>query len=101
TAATSPARLARAHARSAEVLEARPGRESEVAGHWKAAGPAYIVRAWRAAAAAGGVARRRHASDAAVELLTTALDAVVLDPDATPADRYDLVVGLAEGERLQ
>ena len=70
TAATSPARLARVHARSAEVLEARPGRESEVAGHWQAAGPAYTGRAWRAAAAAGGVARRRHASDAAVELFT-------------------------------
>jgi hypothetical protein len=99
TAATSPARLARAHARSAEVLEARPGRESEVAGHWKAAGPAYIGRAWRAAAAAGGVARRRHASDAAVELLTAALDAVVLDPDATPQDRYGLLMELAEVHR--
>lgn len=99
TATTSPARLARAHARSAEVLEARPGRESEVAGHWKAAGPAYIGRAWRAAAAAGGVARRRHASDAAVELLTTALDAVVLDPDATARDRYGLLMELAEVHR--
>ena len=99
TATTSPVRLARAHARSAEVLEARPGRESEVAGHWQAAGPAYAGRAWRAAAAAGGVARRRHASDAAVELLTTALDAVVLDPDATARDRYGLLMELAEVHR--
>ncbi|MET0489052.1 MAG: AAA family ATPase, partial [Acidimicrobiales bacterium] len=99
TAATSPARLARLHARSAEVLEARPGRESEVAGHWRAAGPAYTARAWRAAAAAGGVARRRHASDAAVELFTSALDAVVLDPDATAQDRYGLLMELAEVHR--
>ena len=99
TAATSPARLARAHARVAEVLEARPGRESEVARHWRAAGPAYTGRAWRAAAAAAAVARRRHASDAAVELLHGRLDAVVLDPDATPRDRYELLMELAEVHR--
>ena len=80
------------HARSAEVLEARPGRESEVAGHWRAAGRAYTARAWRAAAAAGGVARRRHASDAAVELFTAALDTVVFDTDATAQDRYGLLM---------
>ncbi|GAB3258051.1 BTAD domain-containing putative transcriptional regulator [Nocardioides dilutus] len=97
--ATSPARLARAHARAAEVLESRPGRESEVAQHWRAAGPAYVARAWRAAAAAGAVARRRHASDAAVELLTAALDAVVLDADATAEDRYELLMELAEVHR--
>ncbi|MFC5176494.1 BTAD domain-containing putative transcriptional regulator [Nocardioides taihuensis] len=96
TAATSPARLARAHARTAEVLETRTGRESEVARHWQAAGPAYSGRAWRAAAAAGGVARRRHASDAAVALFTAALDAVALDPEATPLDRYGLLMELAE-----
>jgi DNA-binding SARP family transcriptional activator len=97
--ATSPARLARAHARAAQVLEERPGRESEVAQHWRAAGPAYVARAWRAAAAAGGVARRRHASDAAVELLTSALDGVVLDADATAEDRYELLMELAEVHR--
>ena len=97
--ATSPARLARAHARAAEVLESRSGRESEVAQHWRAAGPAYVARAWRAAAAAGGVARRRHASDAAVELFTAALDAVVLDADATAEDRYELLMELAEVHR--
>lgn len=99
SAATSPARLARAHARVAEVLEERPGRESEVARHWRAAGTAYTGRAWRAAAAAGAVARRRHASDAAVELFTTALDTVGLDPDATPSDRWELLMELAEVHR--
>ncbi|MBJ7358656.1 AAA family ATPase, partial [Nocardioides sp.] len=105
TAATSSARTARAHARAAEVLESRPGRESEVAQHWRAAGPVYVARAWRAAAAAAAVARRRHASDAAVELLTAALDAVALDADAGPEDRYELLMELAEvyrwtGDRL-
>jgi hypothetical protein len=99
SAATSPARLARAHARVAEVLEERPGRESEVAQHWRAAGPAYTGRAWRAAAAAGAVARRRHASDAAAELLAAALESVVLDADATALDRYELLMELAEVHR--
>lgn len=99
SAATSPARLARAHARVAEVLDKRPGRESEVALHWRAAGPAYVGRAWRAAAAAGAVARRRHASDAAVELLTSALASVALDADATGEDRYELLMELAEVHR--
>ena len=46
-----------------------PGRESEVARHWLAAGPAYAARAWRAAARAAEQARGLHAHEEAAELL--------------------------------
>ena len=48
----SASRRARVHARAAEALQHRPGRETELARHWLAAGPAYADRAWRAAVAA-------------------------------------------------
>ena len=68
------------HARVAEVLDGAPGRETEVARHWLAAGPSYADRAWRAAVDAAALARRYYAYDEAAELLRAAL--VSMDGDA-------------------
>ena len=85
-AALSRTRRARMHARVAEVLDGQPGRESEVARHWLAAGPRTPARAWRAAGAAAGrpaastpTTRRRTCCSAAVE-------SIGHDADATPQD---------------
>ena len=94
-----PTRRARMHARVAEALEPRVGRESEIARHWLAAGPAYAGQAWRAARAAADAARRVHAYGEVAELLEAALDTQEKDPTATPADRYDLLMPLAEAHR--
>ena len=96
---SSASRRARTHARVAEVLEASVGRESEVALHWLAAGPAHSGRAWRAAARAAEQARGLHAHEEAADLLVAALDALDGDQAATPADRYDLLLGLIEAYR--
>lgn len=95
----SATRRARAHARVAEVLEPEPDRVSETAWHWLSAGPAHAGRAWRAAAAAAAAARRVHAHEQAGELLRAALDACADDPGATPQDRYELLMDLAEAHR--
>src|SRR5918992_430410 len=87
------------HARVAEALEPRPGRESETARHWLASGPAYAGQAWRAARAGAEAARRVHAYGVVAELLEAALDSLDLDPTATPADRYDLLMPLADAHR--
>ncbi|MFC6287248.1 BTAD domain-containing putative transcriptional regulator [Nocardioides sp. GCM10027113] len=97
--AFSPTRRARAHARVAEVLEQCPDRESETARHWLAAGPARAGRAWRAAREAATVARRLHAHTAASVLLDEALERLAIDPEATPRDRYDLLMDLGEAHR--
>ena len=94
-----PTRRARMHARVAEALEPLPGRESETARHWLAAGPAYAGQAWRAARAAAEAARRVHAYGEVAELLEAALDSLEKDPTATPADRYDLLMPLADAHR--
>ena len=95
----SATRRARAHARVAEVLELDSDRVSETAWHWLSAGPVHAGRAWRAAAAAAAAARRIHAHEQAAELLRAALEALADDPGATPRDRYDLLMDLAEAHR--
>ena len=50
----------------------QPGRESEVARHWLAAGPQHAAQAWRAAVDAAEAARRVYAYDEAVDLLPSA-----------------------------
>ena len=87
------------HARVAEALESRPGRESETARHWLAAGPAYAGQAWRAARAAAEAARRVHAYGEVAELLEGAIESLEKDPTATAADRYDLLMPLADAHR--
>ncbi|MEP9385305.1 BTAD domain-containing putative transcriptional regulator [Nocardioides cheoyonin] len=98
-AGLSVARRARVHARLAEALTGRPGRETEIARHWLAAGPSYAGRAWLAAAAASQVARRLHAYVEAADLLKAALRALEDDPESTLEDRYDVLMALIESYR--
>ena len=95
----SASRRARTHARIAEALEATTGRESELALHWLAAGPAHAGQAWRAAARAAGQARGMHAHEEAAEFLVAALDALEGDRDAGPGQRYHLLFQLIEAYR--
>ncbi len=95
----SASRQARAHTRVARVLSGAPGRETEVARHWLAAGPSHAAEAWRAAAAAAEVARGLHAYEELVELLGAALDSLGEDPGATARDRYDLLMALVDAYR--
>ena len=97
--AMSASRRARVHARVAEALSGAPGRETEVALHWRSAGPTYAGRAWRAGVAAAEVARRLHAHQEAAELLCGALESQAVDREATPRDRYDVLGGLIEAYR--
>ena len=94
-AGLSQSRRARMHARAAEVLAGEPGRASEVARHWFAAGPARAGDAWRAARTAAEAARRVFAHDEAVELLQAAAESVEQDASATREERYALLLELA------
>ncbi|HET9859732.1 MAG TPA: BTAD domain-containing putative transcriptional regulator [Nocardioidaceae bacterium] len=93
--AMSTTRRARLHARIAEALQDRPGREAELARHWLSAGPRHAARGWRAARSAAASARRVYAYEEAVDLLRAALAAVDHDPEARARDRYDLLLELA------
>ncbi len=95
----SASRRARLHAKVAEVLQRVPGRETERARHWLAAGPAHASRAWLAAVSAATVTRRLHAHDQSAELLCAALDVMGDDPDATDRDRYDVLMQLVDAWR--
>jgi DNA-binding SARP family transcriptional activator len=91
----SPSRRTRTHRLVAEALEGLPGRESEVARHWFAAGPAHADRAWRAATRAAEQARIVYAYDEAQELLERAVDQLDHDPAASTLDEYDVLMLLA------
>lgn len=95
----SASRRARLHAKVAEVLQRVPGRETERARHWLAAGPAYASRAWLAAVSAAVVTRRLHAHDQSADLLCAALDVMGDDPDATDRDHYDVLMQLVDAYR--
>jgi DNA-binding SARP family transcriptional activator len=97
---TLPAsRRARAHHRVAEALARRPGTETAVARHLLDAGPAHASRAWPAAVRAAGIAAGLHAHTERADLLRAALDAMAEDPGATPRDRCDLLLDLADAQR--
>jgi DNA-binding SARP family transcriptional activator len=98
--AIPPTRRARVHGRVAESLEDVPAKETEVARHWLAAGPAHAGRAWRAAVIAADGARRVYAYEEAAVLLRDALTALTQDSAATATDRYDLLLALTEALRL-
>lgn len=98
-AGLSASRRARAHARVAEALSGLPGRETELAWHWREAGPSYADRAWRAAVDAAEVARRLHAYDQAAGLLHGALGALDGDAGAGLRDRFDVLMALIEAYR--
>lgn len=94
-----PTRAARAHARVAALLGDGPTTRTEAAHHWLAAGPAHAAAAWRAASAAAADARRVHAHEEAAVLLRRGLETMVADRNATPLDRYGLLMELVEAER--
>lgn len=96
----SPSRRSRTHRVVAERLEAAPGRESEVARHWIAAGPAHAGQAWRAARTAAEQARLVYGYDEAEDLLRRGLELLDDDPEATTLDEYDLLRHLAETVQL-
>lgn len=98
-AGLSRSRRGRMHARAAEVLAGKPGRESEVARHWLAAGPQHAAQSWHAAGEAAEAARRVYAYDEAVELLFSAVDALAQDPDATRVDEYAVLMELAKAHQ--
>lgn len=98
-AGLSPSRRARRHARIAGRLEGLAGRQTEVARHWLAAGPAYAAKAWRAAREAAAIASAAYAYPEASTLLRAALDALGDDPDASLRDRYDLLMELVTAYR--
>ncbi|WP_457110893.1 BTAD domain-containing putative transcriptional regulator [Marmoricola sp. URHA0025 HA25] len=94
-----PSRRGRVHARVAEALADGAGRETELARHWLAAGPAYAAQAWRAAVAAAAQSARLHDHERATELLRAAEALQEKDDSAGPRDRYDLLLDLIDGYR--
>lgn len=102
----TPSRRERRHASLAARIseEPRSARESaqrapEIARHWAAAGSRYVGRAWRAAARAAELAMAAHATDEAVAHYRSALTLLARDPEGTPRDRWDVLVGYAEACR--
>ena len=102
-AAASPAGVARVHARIAHAMESLPHgamapaeRAFDLAHHWLAAGPVHAPKAWRAAAAAAGEARREFANVEAADLYRRALEAHALDPAGSRQEHYDLLLSFAE-----
>lgn len=95
----SASRRARVHARVAVALSGSRGRQTEEARHWLAAGPAYAAQGWRSAVTAAALARRLFAHEEVAELLRAALDSMALDPDATPRERYDVLLDLIDAYR--
>jgi DNA-binding SARP family transcriptional activator len=101
SAGLSQSRRARMHARAAEVLADEPGRASEVARHWFAAGPARVGAAWRAGRTAAEAARRVFAHDEAVELLRAATQSIEQDDSASREEHYALLLELAHAYQRQ
>lgn len=95
----SASRRGRVHARVAEALEGSSERAGERALHWQAAGPSYAGRTWRSAVEAADVSRRLYAHQQSAHLLRTALAAMADDPEATPHERYDVLMALVDAYR--
>ncbi|NMO01549.1 AAA family ATPase [Gordonia sp. TBRC 11910] len=92
-------RRARRHARIAQILDDAAAEPSEIARHWLAAGPAHTAQAWRAAVRAAEVADGLFAHEDSVGYRRAALGILVADPRSEPADRYDVLLDLAESQR--
>ncbi len=92
-------RRARLHARAAAALTGGRGRETELARHWLAAGPAHAAQAWRAAERAAEVSLAAYAHDEAAELLQRAIELCEGDAEATDRDRWRLLTALAVAHR--
>jgi DNA-binding SARP family transcriptional activator len=99
-ASVSASRRARWHVRAAEALAVRADRHrAEIARHWRAAGPAYVAPAWRAAVDAADEARTFHAHERSAELMDSALGLIAQDAGATPRDRYEVLLRLVDAHR--
>ena len=98
-AGVTASRRARLHARVAEALSGRLHRESELARHWLAAGPAHAAAAWRAAVTAARAESLVHAHEQRVEWLEAARVAIDGDPAASRRDRYDVLMDLVDAYR--
>ena len=94
--ALAQSRRARIHARAAEALDGRKGRESEIARHWLAAGPRYVARAWPAAQVAARAATSVFAYVEALEMLEHALSTQEEDPASDGRARFELLADLAD-----
>ena len=95
-------RRERMHATLADLLASSPRpdqRASEIARHWAGAGDRHVQKAWRAAARAAGLAMAAHAAEEAAAQYRSALGLLTRDPDATPRDRWDLLVGYGDACR--
>jgi DNA-binding SARP family transcriptional activator len=98
----TPSRRERMHASLADLIAATPRperRAPEIARHWAAAGDRHARKAWHAAAFAARSAMAAHAAEEATAHYLSALDLLGGDPDATPRDRWDLLVGYADACR--
>jgi DNA-binding SARP family transcriptional activator len=98
----TPSRRERMHATVAELVAASPGaagRAPEIARHWAASGSRHVRKAWRAAAYAAGLAMAAHGTEEAAAHYRSALDLLERDPEATPRQRWDLLVGYADACR--
>ncbi len=65
---------------------------AELARHWSSSGPAHSGQAWRANAAAAGLARSRYAREEASSYMAAALDAHRRDPAGTAPERHELLL---------
>jgi DNA-binding SARP family transcriptional activator/tetratricopeptide (TPR) repeat protein len=88
----SPRRAA-LHGRVAAAIEAlRAGQLDShlaaLASHYRQAGPQHAGEAWRAALHAGDQAEQQSAGDQAVRCYAEALGSIMVDPAATPPERY-------------
>ncbi|GAA2133659.1 BTAD domain-containing putative transcriptional regulator [Nocardioides bigeumensis] len=100
-----PTRRARLHAQLAHALDGDPTtralldeeqRTAELARHWLAAGPSHLDRAWPAAAAAAAQARSLSAYHEAMVLRAAAVEAHRRSAGGDEAQRYDLLMELAD-----
>ncbi len=101
-ASLSPSRRQRVHGRIAETIASGPqasARVAEIARHWAEAGADHAGQAWTSAYRAALAAQQRHGYDEAADLLHLALTRIDVDPDASPGDRYELLLALADATR--
>ncbi|WP_370619682.1 BTAD domain-containing putative transcriptional regulator [Mumia qirimensis] len=101
-ASLSPSRRQRVHARIAGTLadgRHASARVAEIARHWAEAGADHAAQAWTSAYRAALAAQQRHGYDEAADLLHLALTRIDMDPDASPGDRYELLLALADAAR--
>ena len=101
-AEVAPSRRERMHAALAVQIAGSATAEtraSEVARHWAGAGRRHAREAWQAAALAGRLAMTAHAADEAAEHYADAVGLQSTDAASSPADRYELLVALAEACR--